>query len=88
MAGLLTNCLNGVQRQLDPGDPFYGDVGHMSQAEIDAAKIGQLPRTLGAALDALEVDAVIAKAIGVEILSTFLRIRSHELARYETVVRA
>ena len=88
LVGLLAACLDGIQRQLDPGDPFQGDVGHMSQAEIDAAKIGMLPRTLGAALDALETDAVIAEAIGPEILSTFLRIRRHEQTQYETVVHA
>ncbi len=88
LVGLLAACLDGIQRQLDPGDPFQGDVGHMSQAEIDSAKIGQLPRTLDAALDALEADSVIAEAIGPEILSTFLRIRRHEQAQYETVVHA
>jgi glutamine synthetase len=88
LVGLLAACLDGIQRALDPGDPFQGDIGHMSQAEIDASGLGYLPRTLDAALDALENDPVIGEAIGPDILSSFLRIRRHERAQYESVVHA
>ncbi|MGN6030049.1 MAG: glutamine synthetase family protein [Thermomicrobiales bacterium] len=88
LTGLIAAGMDGIRRNLDPGDPFHGDIGHMSAAEIAAANIGYLPRTLGAALDALEADAVIGEALGASALEHALMVRRHELATYEQIVHA
>ena len=56
MCALLAAGLDGIKRQIDPGPPFEGDVGHMTQGEIDRHQFGFLPRTLPEALQALEQD--------------------------------
>jgi len=88
LTGLIAAGMDGIRQRLDPGDPFQGDIGHMSAEAIAAANIGYLPRTLGAALDALEADPVIAKALGTSALEHALMVRRHELATYEQIVHA
>ena len=46
VAGVLAAGLDGIRNSIDPGPPFQGDIGHMSPAEIAAAGIGFLPRSL------------------------------------------
>ncbi len=88
LAGLLAAGLDGIRRETDPGAPFQQDAGHMTPEAIAASGIGYLPRSLGAALDALEADEVIAGTLGPAVLGHFLRIRRHELAQYERQVHA
>jgi glutamine synthetase len=86
VAGVLAAGLDGVRNRIDPGPPFLGDVGHMTPAEIAVAGIRFLPRTLPAALAALETDAVLRDALGPLALEHFLLVKRNELARYETEV--
>lgn len=83
MAGVLAAGLDGIRRRLDPGQPFQGDVGRLSPAQIAAAGIRYLPRDLPTALAALEADEVIAGALGPEALDHFLLVKRNELARYD-----
>jgi glutamine synthetase len=86
VAGVLAAGLDGIRNRTDPGPPFQGDVGHMTPAEIAAAGIGFLPRTLPQALAALEADPIIAAALGPITLQHLLLVKRNELAQYETVV--
>jgi len=88
LTGLLAAGLDGIRRQLDPGDPFQGDIGHMSAEAIVAAGVGELPRTLGDALDALEADDVLRAALGETAFTHALAVRRHELRQYEVQVHA
>lgn len=88
LTGLIAAGLDGIRRDLDAGQPFHGDIGHMTAADIATAGIGFLPRSLDAALDALEADQVITDALGASALGHFLAIRRHEFARYQTIVHA
>jgi glutamine synthetase len=86
VAGVLAAGLDGIRNRIDPGPPFQGDVGHMTRAEIAAAGITFLPRTLPEALAALESDPVIAAALGPVALEHLLLVKRNELAQYDTVV--
>ncbi len=88
LTGLIAAGLDGIRQELDPGQPFHGDVGHMAADEIAAAQLHDLPRTLDVALDALEADAVITDAVGESALGHFLKIRRHELSQYQMRVHA
>ena len=88
LTGLIAAGLDGIRRDLDADQPFHGDVGHMTGADIAAAGIGFLPRSLDAALAALEADQIITDALGASALGHFLAIRRHEFARYQTIVHA
>jgi glutamine synthetase len=86
MCALLAAGLDGIRRQIDPGPPFEGDVGHMTPEEIERHHLGFLPRTLPEALDALERDELVCAALGPEILKHFLAVKRGELEAYNTVV--
>lgn len=88
VTGLIAAGLDGIRRNLDPGDPFHGDIGQMNADAIAATRIGYLPRTLDVALDALERDEVIGKALGASALRHFPGVRRHESAQYQLQVHA
>ncbi len=56
LGGLLAAGLDGVTRQLLPGDPTLVDPGNYTEAERAARGIRRYPTTLNEALDALEAD--------------------------------
>ena len=53
-AAMLMAGLDGVQRQIDPGDPLDRNIYELKPEEL--ARVPRVPHTLEAALDALETD--------------------------------
>jgi glutamine synthetase len=82
IAAVLFAGLDGVRRGLDPAEPLSGDA---YTAPEDRAG-GRLPTSLDDALDALEGDAVIADAMGRELVETFVAVKRFELERHRTHV--
>ena len=58
----------------------------MSIAEVERMGGRFLPRTADAALDAIEADDVVMDALGPVCGPELLRVKRHELARYNTHV--
>ncbi|MGH9174136.1 MAG: glutamine synthetase family protein, partial [Vicinamibacterales bacterium] len=80
--------LDGLDRGLDPGPPVEGDIGHMEIDEVESRGGRFLPRTAGEALDAVEADQVVMDGLGPVCGPEFLRVKRHELARYNSHVTA
>jgi glutamine synthetase len=80
LAGLVAAGLDGVERELDPGEPISGA----------ATPIGadRLPPTLIAALDALELDTVLRDALGEEAICELIAVKRLEWADYMNSVSA
>lgn len=78
MGGLLAAGLDGIRRQLDPGEPVDIDPGNLSDAERAKRGIKRLPTSLEAALDALEADAVLTEALGPLLTSAYLAVKRLE----------
>jgi glutamine synthetase len=70
IAGMLAAGLDGVEREL----------------EADAAPALPLPRTLDAALLALEADAVLAGMLGPQLLEAMVAVKRRELERFGRAV--
>ena len=83
LTALLAAGLDGLDRQLDPGPPATGDLGHLSRELLAAQGVTFLPRSAGEALDAAEADATIMAALGPVCGPEFLRVKRDELDRYE-----
>jgi glutamine synthetase len=82
IASVLLAGAAGLRDQLVPPPPVAGDA-----YRADPAVIGQeLPRTLEAALDALEQDATLREGLGEEIVSTFLAMKRFEIERHRAWV--
>lgn len=86
LAALIAAGIDGLDRRLDPGEPVEGDIGHMSIADVEQMGGRFLPRSAHDALNAIEDDATIMAALGPVCGPELLRVKRHELARYDTHV--
>jgi glutamine synthetase len=73
IAALLQAGLTGVEAGLDPGKPETADGLETINTDRHA------PHDLGAALDALEADTVLTKAVGADLVANYLAIKREEL---------
>jgi glutamine synthetase len=86
LTALIAAGIDGLDRQLDPGAPAEGDIGHMSAEALEHAGVRLLPRTAGEALAEIERDDVVMRALGPVCGPELLRVKRYELERYETQV--
>jgi glutamine synthetase len=78
LTGIIAAMLDGIERAMEPHPIVSGDVGALSPAEADAFGARPVPRTLGQALDALERDEVICRALGPIIAPEFIKVKRSE----------
>ena len=64
LAAMLASGLDGIDRDLDCGEPVNRNVWDMSQREKKRLKIHTLPASLDEALDFMEKDAMLREALG------------------------
>jgi glutamine synthetase len=64
MAAQLVAGLDGIERNLDPGEPNVDNLFTLSEEAIAAKGIPQMPRTLLEAADALRTDEVMRQGLG------------------------
>jgi glutamine synthetase len=83
LTALFAAGLDGLERELDPGAPAAGDIGHQGLEELARQGVQLLPRSAGEALDAIEADEVVMSALGAVCGPELLRVKRFELARYE-----
>jgi glutamine synthetase len=80
-AAVIAAGLDGVERELDPGDPRNVNLYDWTPAQLRDAGIGTLPQNLNEALDALETDSVIHDALA-PISGEFLKLKRMEWIEY------
>jgi glutamine synthetase len=78
LGGLIAAGLDGIRRNLDPGDPVAVDPGNLSDEERAQRGIKRLPETLDAALDALQADTVLTEAMGPMLANSYLAVKRLE----------
>jgi glutamine synthetase len=78
LGGLLAAGLDGIQRELMPGEPTLVDPGNYSDQERAARGIRRYPTTLREALDNLEKDQVLLDALGPLLAGSFLAVKRLE----------
>jgi glutamine synthetase len=78
LGGLLAAGLDGVRRQLSPGEPTLVDPANLSEDERAARGIRRFPTNLREALDNLEADAVLTDALGPLLTTSFLAVKRSE----------
>ncbi len=78
LGGLIAAGLDGIRRNLNPGEPVDIDPGNFSDEERERRGIRRLPETLDAALDALEEDTVLVEALGPLLTSSYLAVKRLE----------
>lgn len=81
-AAMLASGLDGIERQLDSGEPVNRNIFVMSQREKKRLRIHQLPSSLAEALDHLEKDSLLRSALGDHIFDHFVFNKRTEWAEY------
>lgn len=86
LAAVIAAGVDGIERGLEPPPPIADDIGHADLAAVTAQGIASIPRSLPAALHALEADGHLMDTLGAVIGPTFLRVKRSEMAAYDTEV--
>lgn len=81
-AALIAAGLDGVERELDPGEPKNVNFYDLSLRDIAAMGVELLPQTLSDALDALERDDLFARSLGAGVIDEFLSLKRSEWMEY------
>jgi glutamine synthetase len=74
LAAVLAAGMDGIERNLDPGEPTTVDPATLSDEERASRGIYPLPASLDEALDALEGDEVLIEALGEPLVRTHLAV--------------
>ncbi len=81
-AAMVAAGLDGLERELDPGEPQNVNFYELGVEELKKRKIELLPQTLGEALDELERDEFFASTLGAEFIGEFLEVKRMEWVEY------
>lgn len=81
--GLLAAGLDGIDRQLDPGEPNNTNLYESSPEALRDAGIGVLPQSLNEAIDAFEADQTLVAAVGAELAAEFITLKRMEWVEYQ-----
>ena len=74
--------MDGVDRQLDPGQPINENLYEWSPEKLKRAGVGLLPQSLKEALDEFEKDKVLRAALGEDLSQEFLTLKRMEWVEY------
>lgn len=85
-AVILMAGLDGVENQIDPGEPTTLNLFHLSEEERKEHGIESLPGSLKEALDNLETDSIIRDALGEHVYEDFMRLGRAEWDAYRISV--
>jgi len=80
-AAVIIAGLDGIDRELEPGEPHNQNLYALNPEELKAAGIRILPQNLHEALQALEQDVLLCQALG-PVAGEFLRLKHMEWVEY------
>ena len=82
LGGVMAAALDGIARELDPGDPVDEDPGNLTDMERERRGIRRFPTTASEALDELEKDQVLVQALGAPLATEYLKVRRTEATAF------
>lgn len=85
-AAVIAAGLDGVENDLDPGEPHNINVYETTASQRQELGIDHLPQNLSEALDELEKDDVILNALGTNLSKEYLSIKRQECFEYQRAV--
>jgi glutamine synthetase len=86
-SAIIQSGLDGVEKILDPGKPCNNvNLYEMSCEEREEWGIRNLPRNLGEALEELEKDETVKRALTPHILDYFLNAKRREWEEFQRMV--
>jgi len=86
MAAMLAAGLDGVEKQINPGEPVNRNIYKMNSDERKEHHIESLPIDLSEAIDYLEKDTLIRETLGDHVLDQYITAKRKEWFQYITQV--
>jgi glutamine synthetase len=83
---VLAAGLDGIDKRIDPGPVNKENMYRISEEERETRGIGVLPTSLLEAINALEKDDVIKKAIGMDFAELYIKLKRKEWSEYHSTV--
>ncbi|RME81322.1 MAG: glutamine synthetase [Caldilineae bacterium] len=78
LGAVIVAGLDGLEKDMSPGDPVQMDPADLPEEEREAKGIRRLPENLGQAIQALEQDQVLLDALEPDLARSFLAVRRAE----------
>ena len=88
LAGVIAAGLDGIENSVEAGEPVNQDVYEMSDAQRAELGLKILPQNLGEAAAALQVDTILAAALGEDFVKEFVALKRAEWIEYSQHVSA
>ena len=77
-AMMLAAGLDGIEQDLDPGDPGNVNMYELTDAQLTERGVKQLPRTLLEAIEAFAADSLGAEVMGEDLAKSFVDLKTAE----------
>ncbi|WP_432102060.1 glutamine synthetase family protein [Streptomyces sp. bgisy091] len=87
LGAILHAGLDGLEREIDPGEPLAVDPNLLSAAELGRRGVFPLPRSLAEATDALERDELLMSALGSPRRELYTTIKRADVRDAEAMAR-
>lgn len=78
LGAIIAAGLDGIERELDPGEPSEHDPAYLSAEELARGKVRPLPTSMSAGLDQLEADEFLVGTLGEFLTRCYLGVRRSE----------
>jgi glutamine synthetase len=85
-AMMLGAGLNGIEEDIDPGDPLDLNMYELSDAELRKMGVAELPRTLLEAIDAFAADTLSEQVMGADLRQAYMDLKYGEWWDYHNHV--
>lgn len=78
LGGAIAAGLDGIQQNLELGQPVISDPGHASEEERQRLRIDRLPENLGEAIAHLSQNTILQQSLGSDLAQAYLAVRKSE----------
>ena len=85
-AMMLGAGIEGIEQQLDPGEPIAVNMYELSEEELKASGVKTLPRTLLEAIEAFDRDPLSRRVLGNDLAESYVELKSREWWDYHNTV--
>ena len=86
MAMTLSAAVEGINKEIEPGEPTDRDLYQMTETEFKKLGIRSLPRNLLQAIEALKKDELADEVLGTVMKKSFISYKNDEWERYHQAV--
>jgi glutamine synthetase len=85
-AMLLAAGLEGIEEELDPGDPIAVNMYEQSDQDLERMGVSVLPRTLLEAVEAFDADPLPEQVLGPDLKASYSQLKKDEWWNYHNTV--